>query len=309
MAREPILSVVIPTRDTRPLILACLTSLQRQQGVPREVLVVDDASTDDTQGAVTDRFPEVRLVRNEESRGYSASINRGLAEASAEFLLLLNSDTEIEAEALRRALELLGRRERIGILGAQLVFPDGKDQWSGGHEPSLAWLFLLSSHLARASRRRSAIYRKARSHGSSTLRHVDWVSGAAMLVRREVLPPAGLDEGYRHYCQDLDLCCRARRNGWQVAIEPGFRVLHHQGATSEKVHGSSEAFDPREEILWQDLLRWASRYRSPGWVRAAEASLRAGARLRLAALRLRREMTAAAALSRALESLHAPPIR
>ena len=144
------LSVVVPSRDTRDLTLACLASLAAPVGAGAEtieVILVDDASGDDTAAAVAARHPEVRVLRNDTAVGFTASANRGLAAARADLLLLLNSDTEIEAGGLAALLAAFAARPGLGVAGAHLLYPDGRAQWSGGREPGLLWSFALASGL------------------------------------------------------------------------------------------------------------------------------------------------------------------
>jgi N-acetylglucosaminyl-diphospho-decaprenol L-rhamnosyltransferase len=268
-ASSPRLSIVIPTHDTRELTLACLASIFRSAVAGLEVLVVDDASQDGTAEAVRERFPTVLLQRHETAQRFTRAANGGLARARGEILLLLNSDTEIEQNGLVELLAVFAREPKLGIAGALLHYPDGSPQWSGGREPSLAWFFALASGLP-ALLGRSRLYRRLKPLAAPGPVAVDWVTGAAMALRRQVWEAAGpLDEGFRFYVQDLDFCLRARRAGWPAAVRPELRVLHHHGATIGQDPGASRRQQP--ELLWTDLLRWA-----------AAAALRLGGRLRLA---------------------------
>ena len=274
----PPLSIVIPTHDTRELTLRCLDSLQGSPGV--EVILVDDASRDGTAEAVAARHPEVAVLRNEEPARFTRSANRGLARASGEILLLLNSDTEVEPGGLARLVEIFAREPELGIAGALLHYPDGSPQWSGGREPSLAWFFALTSGLPRLLER-LPLYRRSRPLAPERPLEVDWVTGAAMAFRRAVWEVVGpLDEGFQFYAQDLDFCLRARRAGWRIEVRPEVRVLHHHGATIGRAAGARGHQHP--ELLWSDLLRWARKHRGPAWAARAEIALRTGARLRRA---------------------------
>lgn len=291
------LAVVIPSRDSRELTLACLRSLAAgatdgSQGVEGgiEVVVVDDASQDGTPRAIEKDFPGVQIVRSEQPRGFTVSANRGLRRATADLLLLLNSDTEVQPGSLAALIEAFERDPELGIAGGTLHYPDGSPQWSGGREPSLLWLFALASGLPRLLARLPG-YRKLRplrphrtlgpqTGSTPEPPPVDWVTGAALALRREVWTRIGpLDESFRFYCQDLDLCRRAARDGWKIEILPGFRVLHHHGATIGRRAGAQERQHP--ELLWTDLVDWAAKHRGPRWARRARRALQAGGRLRL----------------------------
>ncbi|HEY0511511.1 MAG TPA: glycosyltransferase family 2 protein [Thermoanaerobaculia bacterium] len=292
----PLLSIVVPTHDTRELTLRCLESLQtaRLPGMEAisEVILVDDASRDGTAEAAREHHPELIVLRNEAPARFTRSANAGLARARGEILLLLNSDTEVMPGGLERLAGVFAREPRLGIAGALLHYPDGSPQWSGGREPSLAWFFALASGLP-SLLARLPLYRRARPLAAAGPRSVDWVTGAAMAFRREVWETAGpLDEGFRFYAQDLDFCLRVRRAGWRVEVRPDFPVLHHHGATIGRDPGARRRQQP--ELLWSDLLRWARKHRGRAWAARAEAALRSGAGLRLASRRIARPFVSAA---------------
>ncbi|MBW8876538.1 MAG: glycosyltransferase family 2 protein [Acidobacteria bacterium] len=278
------LSIVIPTHDTRELTLACLASLFRSPAPGMEVIVVDDASGDGTAEAVRERFPEAIVLRHEAAERFTRAANAGLARAQGEILLLLNSDTEVEPGGLAELIAVFNREPELGIAGALLHYPDGSPQWSGGREPSPAWFFALASGLP-ALLQRLPIYRRLKPLAPPGPARVDWVTGAAMAIRRRAWEAAGpLDEGFRFYAQDLDFCLRAGRAGWVVAVRPELPVLHHHGATIGRDPGASR--HQQHELLWTDLLRWARKQHGEAWATRAERALRAGAVLRLASRRL-----------------------
>ncbi|HXO19901.1 MAG TPA: glycosyltransferase family 2 protein [Thermoanaerobaculia bacterium] len=291
----PSLSVVIPSRDTRELTLACLDSLPPAiDGAPLEVIVVDDAGSDDTAEAVAARHPEAEVLRAPQPLGFTRAANLGLSRAAGEIVLLLNSDTEVDAAALPALLAAFAADSRLGAAGAALRYPDGRPQWSGGPAPTLPWLFALASGLPRLLGR-LPLYRRLRPPAGSPASRpleVDWVTGAALSVRRAALRDTGVfDERFRFYGQDLDLCLRLRAAGWRVAVIPGFRILHHHGATIGSVVGSegsggAGAGGQHPELLWTDLLAWAAKHKSARWTARARRALLAGARLRLLGRRI-----------------------
>jgi GT2 family glycosyltransferase len=281
----PTLSVVVPTHQTRGLTLRCLEAvLAAPPPGGLEVILVDDGSTDGTAEEAGRRFPEVAIVRHERAEGFTRSANQGLARARGGLLLLLNSDTEVAPGALARLAEAFAASPRLGVAGAALVYPDGRPQWSGGPEPSCAWMFALGSGLP-ALLSRLPGYRRARPLAVAERRPVGWVTGAAMAFRRALWEHAGpLDEAFGFYAQDLDFCVRARAAGWEVALLPEVRVLHHHGATIGQRAGAVSG--QHLGLLWGDLLRWAAKHRGPGWAVRAGFCLRAGVALRRTGLGL-----------------------
>jgi GT2 family glycosyltransferase len=275
----PSLSVVIPTHDTRELTLRCLGSLTAGGVAPVEIILVDDVSSDGTADAVRAGFPDVVVLEAERNLGFSRAANLGVGRASGELILVLNSDTEVDDGALAALVGAFADDESLGIGGAELLDPDGTAQWRAGRWPSPTWLFTQASGLGSLLGRipgRGLVGGGAARSGS-----VDWVSGAAMAVRREVWRSCGpFDERYRFYCQDLDLCASARRAGWAVAVIPGFVVFHHQGATIGASPGASGSFHPAH--LWTDLVRFTAKIEGAAAAERAAAALRAGGRVRLA---------------------------
>lgn len=279
------LSVIVPTRETRDVTLRCLSTVaEAGRAIVTEVVLIDDGSRDGTAEAVSRRFPETRVVRHETPLGFTASANAGLRLASQPLILLLNSDTEVPSGALETLVAAFDGDPRLGIVGAQLLYPDGSGQWSGGRAPTLAWLFAESSGLARALARLPG-YRAVRPLAATSDRDVDWVTGAALAMRREVWDAVGpLDEGFRTYAQDLDFCLRARDRGWAVRIVARCRVRHHHGVTVARLAGGVGRQQP--QALWTDLIRWAEKRRGAAYARRAGWAIAAGARLRLLGRRL-----------------------
>ena len=274
------LSLVIPTRDTRELTLRCLDSAAALIAQGAEVVVVDDGSRDGTAEAVRARFPEARVLVNGEPRRFGASANRGLAEAHGEILLLLNSDTQVDPATVPAVLAAFDREPRLGAAGAELRNADGTPQWSAGTAPTRPWLFALATGLPTLLGRWPG-YRRLRPVGSAERARVDWVSGAALAVRRSAWAEVGpFDESYGFYGQDVDFCLRLRDAGWRVRVVPGWLVTHLGGATIGARAGAAGGRHPG--LLWTDLLRCGEKRHGPRWARSAARLMRLGATLRLA---------------------------
>jgi GT2 family glycosyltransferase len=284
------LSVVVPTRDTRALTLACLRSLVAELPRDAEVVVVDDDSRDGTDAAIARELPAVRVVALTPPRGFTAAANVGLAAVRGDVRWLLNSDTEVGRGAVAALLAAFAATPRLGIAGAALFFPDGRPQWSGGARPTPRWLFALASGAATLAGRVPGYrrWRPVAGHASAspapgTTTPVDWIPGAAFAVRAEAWRAVGpFDESLRLYAQDLDLCLRARAAGFDVAVVPGARVLHHGGATIARLAGATTVGQEPAE-LWADLVRVVAKREGRADAARAVRVLRAGAALRIAA--------------------------
>jgi GT2 family glycosyltransferase len=313
------LSVVVPTYDTAELTVACVASVLPRLPPGGEVIVVDDASTDDTAARLAARFPAVRVERSPVNRGFSAAANRGVALTGGDVVLLLNSDTRVTDGALEALLAAFAADERLGVAGAQLLHPDGRPQWSAGPVPTLPWLLVVVSGLAWLARpltrrRRRRRLAAAAAGGAVEVDEVGWVTGAALAFRPAVWAAAGpLREDVLFYAQDLELCLGARAAGWRVGLVPAARIEHLHGASI----AAGEELGQRPDLLWPDLLAWGRRRYGEAWARRARRALRAAAAARIALRRARelalggerrrRHRRTTAALVRGYRALAAAP--
>lgn len=261
----PDLSIVIPTFNTASMTLRCCRAVLASMPPATEVIVADDGSTDETAELLGREVPVVTVVRLESNRGFAPAANRGVGAAHGRIILLLNSDAVVEEGALEAIVAAFDADPTLGVAGARLVNEDGTAQWSGGRTPTLPWMIGVVSGAGRFARF------LRRRHREEFLCDVDWVSGAAMAIRREVWDAAGpLDERFRFYCQDIELCVRARKAGWRVAVVENALVVHAIGATVVG-NGALRRHDP--ERLWPDLLDWGSAHYGRRWSAAARIAL------------------------------------
>jgi GT2 family glycosyltransferase len=281
----PLLSIVVPTHDTRELTLRCLAALAATRTPSCELLLVDDGSRDGTAEAVAGLHPEVRILQLTGPQGFTAAANAGMAAARGEILWLLNSDAEVEPGAPAALVAAFAAVPWMGIAGAELRTPDGAPAWSGGAAPGLAWLFVLASGVAPLLARVPG-WRRVKHVGAGAGAEVDWVSGAALAIRREVWRRAGpLDARFGFYAQDVDLCLRVRDLGWQVMVARGVRVVHHEGGTIGRAASAvAGRFDPA--LLWTDLVRCVAKRSGSAAGGRARGALLAGATLRVVLRRL-----------------------
>lgn len=257
------LSVIIPTYDTAEMTLVCCASVIAALPTDAEVIVVDDASADDTAERIGEAFPSIVVLRQRVNRGFAASVNAGVAASRGELVLLLNSDTRVAPGALEGFVRAFEEDAHLGVAGAQLTGADGSLQWSAGPVPTLLWMVVAVSGIAPLVR---PFRRRRKDEGGD----VGWVSGAAMAFRRRVWETAGpLREDFRFYAQDLDFCVRARRLGWGVRLLPQVRVEHRHGATIAR--GSALPYKP--ELLWPDLLTWGRGEYGEAWAGRARRAM------------------------------------
>lgn len=236
----PGVSIIILSWNVRDLLRRCLSSLPLSSP-DVEILVVDAASSDGSVGMVRAEFPRaefpaVKLIASGENLGYTRGNNLGLRAAAGRYLLILNADTEVVGDAIPQMLAYMDAHPRVGVLGPQLLYSDGTIQSTRRRFPSLATGFFESTWFQPLAPRRLLDYYYVRDLPDDATGEVDWVVGAALLVRREAYEQVGgFDEGFFMYSEEMDWCRRMKAAGWQVIYCPAARIVHHEAKSSAQV--------------------------------------------------------------------------
>lgn len=245
---EPLVSVVICVHGRWEYTARCLASIAAVPGtMPFEVIVVDDASTDDTAAQLT-QVQGIRVISLPKNLGFLRAANAGMAARLGRHVLLLNNDTEVTDGWLDSLVQVLDDDPLAGVVGAQLVYPDGRLQEAGGivFNDGSGW------NVGRGSNPDLPSY--------GYRREVDYCSGAALLVRDSVLASTGggFDERFAPaYYEDTDLCFQARAAGFRVIYQPRSRIVHHEGVS----HGTDETAGVKvHQAVNQDRFveKWSS---------------------------------------------------
>ncbi len=246
------ISIVIVSWNVLALLRECLNSLPGQLRPGDEVIVVDNASADGTEPQLRADFPWVRVLQTGANLGFCAGVNRGIIAGANPYLLVLNPDTRLQPGALDALRALLDRDPVTAVVGPRLLNVDGSRQSSLRSFPTLATLAVESTplrSLPMLSRLVRCYHRENRS--DAHVQEVDWVWGAAFLLRRAALEEAGgLDETYFMYSEEVDLCRRLADLGWHVLFEPAARVVHHHGKSSEQVGTGTLIRFNRSKVLY-----------------------------------------------------------
>ncbi|MDZ7269862.1 MAG: glycosyltransferase family 2 protein [candidate division KSB1 bacterium] len=223
---KPLVWIVIVNWNGKADTLNCLASLRRITYQPHLVLVIDNASTDGSVAAIREAFPEVRILANARNERYARANNQGIElalAAGAEFVLLLNNDTEVAPDFLDHlVLAALFRRE-VGMVGPKIYYHQ---------QPQLIWF--AGGKINWWSGRIYHLGLRQIDHASlAAPQAVDYLTGCALLVRRACVEKIGLlDEAYHMYAEDADWCQRARQAGFLCLYQPEARVWHKISAST-----------------------------------------------------------------------------
>jgi len=256
------LSFVIVNFRTPALTLKCVESIQAWGLAAREdVIVVENASGDDSLTRLRDGLRGERLIVAQRNGGFSAGINLGARVATNEFLLVLNPDTYFVDTSVERVLDLFDARQEVGLVGLDLVYPDGARQFSARRFYSFADILGRRTPLGKwwplKARIRRHMMIDAWSSGAPF--EADWVMGTGFVIRRSLFEAIGrMDESYFLYMEDVDLCARVWMEGGRVMVVPGAELVHdHQRSSS----AGPLSWAGREHL--KSLARFARHYRIP----------------------------------------------
>jgi GT2 family glycosyltransferase len=221
MSSPPRISVIICSMDGSKVLPDCIQSVRDCTGPAFEVIVIDNGSTDGAPDMVEREYPDVRLIRNPENLGFAGGNNVGLQASTGEIMVLLNDDTEVPRDWLMHLEKPFRDDPRIGAVGCKLIYPDRQTIQHAG-------AFILANgntgHLGVGEKDEG-------QHDMACER--DYVTGAALALRREALDQVGLlDPGFFPiYFEEVDLQVRLVRAGWKIWYQPAAWMIHHESQT------------------------------------------------------------------------------
>jgi GT2 family glycosyltransferase len=233
---SPRVSVVIVTYNSASFLRCCLSSIRASAEHPDiETLVVDNGSTDGTVGLLENEFPWCRVLALATNLGFAAANNVGIRASAGRYVLLLNPDTSVEPDAIMQTARFLDSHPRAGAAGCRLVLPDGATQQSVRSFPTpwgvvaeASFLYLLFWRSRWLGRFQMGFFDYTASA------EVDWLSGAFLMIRREVFDEIGLlDEQFFMYSEEMDFCRRLRERGWTVWYVAGSTTEHFWGGAND----------------------------------------------------------------------------
>ncbi len=235
---EPIISVIIVNYNVREFLEQCLDSVQRAlKSIPSEIIVVDNASVDDSVPMIRQRFPQVMLIENKKNVGFSAANNQGLEVARGQFIVLLNPDTVVQEDTFTKLLDFFARTPDASAATCKIINPDGTFSVDCRHSiPTPLTAFWKVVGLSR-------LFPKSKIFGRYNLTYlnendtyqVEAISGSFMMMRREIVKKVGkLDEDFFMYCEDIDYCHRINKAGGKIYYVPDSQIIHYKGESTKK---------------------------------------------------------------------------
>ena len=264
MTTTPTLSIVIVNYNAREHLENCLQSLvSAPPAIPHDIVVVDNASTDDSVAALRARWPQVAVIEQPVNAGFAAGNNAGIRATRGRLVLLLNNDTLVSPGAIDALVARLEAHPDAAVAGPRLVDAHGITELSFG--PMISPFNELRQKLT------TSLYERGVpavstwvARATARERYMDWVSGACLLVRRAAAEEAGLlDERYFLYTEDVDFCAAIRAQGRRVLFTPAAEIVHLRGrsratapvAMNAAYRRSHLAFYEKHHPRWAPLLR------------------------------------------------------
>jgi GT2 family glycosyltransferase len=258
----PRLSIIIVTFNSRGDIDACLRSLNDGILVDREIVIVDNASTDGTAAHIRERWPGVRLVALGANLGFARATNIGIQQTFGELVLLLNPDTTVPPGAIDRLIGALERDRSVAVVGPRVVDEAGRAELSFGKMVA-PLAEVRQKTLVVGSQRRLPVLHGIVERMTRRTRDVDWVTGACLLTYRADLEAVGLlDERFFLYLEDVDLCASMRARGRRVRFIADVEIGHRRGASATP--------DERERAYRRSYLAFYEKHH-PGWAAIVRA--------------------------------------
>lgn len=251
------LSICIVSWNTETFLRGCLGSIyERTKGISYEIFVVDNASRDGSVEVVRKYFSDVRLIVNEQNRGFAAANNQAIHLARGRYVFFLNPDTVVQGNALNVMIQFMDEHPEAGAVGCKLLNADGSVQHSTKRRLTLSITLYDNTILGMLPFFKGRLKNyKMKSFSFDRVEEVDAVSGAALLVRKSILDEVGpMDEGYFMFFEEMDLCRRIKIKGYPIYFIPSAVITH--------IGGASRHQNPNELVIigQQSLMKYLSKF-------------------------------------------------
>lgn len=258
-------SIIVVAWNVHDLLYDCLKSVYDQsQGIEFEVVYVDNASEDGSVEMVKTKFPEVRIIENDENKGFIIANNQGIEIASGRYVLLLNSDTIVLDNAIAKTTKFADEHPDAAVVGPKILSLDRTLRRDCFMYPSALNMFLSASYFNKIFPKNKFCGREYMTWWDfNDVREVDTICGCCALVRREAFEKVGLmDPTYFVYGDDPDWCCRFKKAGWKILFTPDAEIIHLGGQNTKReankfllqLHGSKLIFVRKHHSYFMFLL-------------------------------------------------------
>lgn len=230
-------SIVIINYNTFQLTCDCVCSIfKHTKEISFEIILVDNGSADKDPALFSEIFPGIKLIKSKENLGFAKGNNLGIKEATGKYILLLNSDTKLQSNAIKSTYDYLEAHPEAGAVSAKLIFPDGRHQSVCQRFPSIKYslfeLFRLNKLLPKKIAGK-ILLGSFFDHSKNV--EPDWVWGAYFMFRKkllDLLPNKKLNETYFLYNEDMQWCWDIKKLGYQIHYNPKDEVIHYMGGSS-----------------------------------------------------------------------------
>lgn len=263
------LSIVIVNFKTPDLIIDCIQSIKKTIKLNYEIIIVDNASGDNSQLLILDKFPDVKWIQMSYNAGFSRANNAGIKIANGEYVLLLNSDTIILDNSLDRMHFFMQQNPNAVAGSVQLLNADSSPQNAGNYFVIGGINILLTLPILDSISRNIGQFFRIKKPSilqSNAINNVDWISGAFMFVRKSIVKNAGyMDEDFFLFSEEIEWCSRLKKEG-DILVNTNIKVIHLEGGTTKKlttkdVKSYYEYWTPKgHQLMVSHLLRIRKQY-------------------------------------------------
>jgi GT2 family glycosyltransferase len=249
------LSIIIVNWNTKELTKNCIDSVYKNtKNIKFEIILIDNDSTDRSVEEIQSIFPKLKIIENNQNSGFAKANNQGIRIAKGNFILLLNSDTEILNNAIEKSLNYIRNNPEIGALGCKLLNIDGTSQPSAKINNSSIYGILFDKILRKFKVSNSLDNNYSSKVDSfNEIKEVATIKGAFFLLRKKAINDVGLlDERFFMFAEENDLCLRLRKKGWKVIFYPYANIIHLGGGSTK--NGNHETLIHKQRVLSRLLL-------------------------------------------------------
>lgn len=227
------IDIAIISYNSRAFNLRCINSIYETKGnIPVSIILVDNASEDDSANAVKEKFPEVEVIENDKNLGYAKAVNIGVENCDGHYVIVCNADIEFRKGTLTAIKKYLENSSDVGVVGVQQVYPDGSWQRSYGDLPGIK---LGLKNLFFISKIQDSIkkFTWKPSNKTNGVKEVGYIDGALHAINKRAFEQVkGYDEDYFFYTEESDFCYKIKRNGYKAIFLPSAQIIHHRGGSS-----------------------------------------------------------------------------